>query len=300
VKTLKPAVQKVWRMPAVLNFTLGGMGSSLYIIGTFLNYIDDLNTGSVLFYKICSPILVVLGLYAVSKEAGRPSRARYLLRNVRRSWMSRETLAAYVFILSCFLDALFSTFLFSLLGLISGFAFLLSQAMIIYKARGLPAWNVGIIVPLFIISGIFSGSGIFMAVSVFFELTSHYLPLITLILLGISFFLWIGYLNHSDDSEFQFATQQLRKNKSNMLRRHALPVVLIAIFIITQEMNFIPFADFESYLLLLAGLMAVGAEFGIRKSIITQAGYYRQVTLYKKSNKKESNTNLELKSTLRN
>jgi len=280
--TLKPTLQRVWRLPAVLNFTLGGLGSGMYLIGTFWSYLDNLSTVTSYFYKINAPLLVLLGLFMVALEAGRPSRAWYLIRNWKKSWMSRETLAAIIFVISCFLEVIFPVYLFSLIGVTSGFIFLLSQGMIIYKSRGLPAWNNWVTVALFIVSGFYAGSGLLLSYSIFTDNPYLHFSYATLGFLIFGMILWPVYLNYSEDSQFRLATKKLRKVKQRMLIQvlgHALPGIVIANYIILQPKNL---TELTSYLAELAGVVTVFTAFGIRYSIIMKAGFYRQIALYRK------------------
>ncbi|RME43027.1 MAG: hypothetical protein D6791_16450, partial [Chloroflexi bacterium] len=111
MELIRPIKQTVWRWPAVAQFTLGGMGTGFYLLGLLIAARSggDMPESFVLaaVFKLLGPALAALGFLALTTEAGRPSRGHNLLRHLRRSWMSRETLAGAVFIPAAFLDWLF-------------------------------------------------------------------------------------------------------------------------------------------------------------------------------------------------
>ncbi|WP_138429436.1 DmsC/YnfH family molybdoenzyme membrane anchor subunit [Fodinibius saliphilus] len=283
--TLQPIHQNVWRLPAVLNFTLGGVGSGIYLVGTFLSCFQEFSTSTNLFYIVSAPLLIILGLFAVSQEAGRPSRAIYLMRNWKQSWMSRETLAAAIFIPSCFLEVIFSSIFFSLVGFISGLIFLISQGMIMYKSRGLPAWNIWLTPVLFVVSGFVAGSGLLLCFLTFSGNTSPYLAFTTLGFLLLDIILWYAYVNYTQDPAFRLATRHLRKAKYRFtipIVGHALPALVIVVEI--YRMLFHPefLTGITSYLAAFAALIPMYTAYKIRYGIVIKAGFYRKITLYRK------------------
>src|SRR5437868_4970889 len=96
--------QDVWTDRAVINFTFGASGAALYLLSTCAAVLEVNSASAIL--RLVSIALVAFGLLAVAAEAGRPIRARYLLTNLRRSWMSRESLAAVAFLMTSFLSLL--------------------------------------------------------------------------------------------------------------------------------------------------------------------------------------------------
>ena len=142
--------QEAWHWPAVINFTLGGAGAGLYIVASIVG--NPTHRG-------LAAMLVVAGFAVVALEAGRPLRAHHLWRNLRQSWMSREVLAAMIFISVSLLDSYRPSAVLATVSAASATALLLCHGFILYRARALPAWNVPIMPVLFITSGLAAGAG---------------------------------------------------------------------------------------------------------------------------------------------
>lgn len=226
---------------------------------------------------------VVLGLIFVSIEAGRPLKARYLLKNLRRSWMSRETLVIYIFVASCMLDILFSLEVFELTGLFAAALLLLTHGMIIYNSRGLPAWNVWVAVPVIIVSALVSGNAVLLILMDSQAPINIYFLIFTFCSMLLSSIFWIMYLYHSrNDPEFQFATKSLRRPVSMIIITgfgHIFPAVLILIII--YLVYFKNIAGSLGVITVITGVLAILGAFGVRYGIIRHAGYFRRIHLTK-------------------
>jgi DMSO reductase anchor subunit len=155
---------EVWGWQAFVNFTLGGMATGFYILIIAIDFILG-DTPALLHsntLKLIPPILVALGFLAVATEAGQPARGLYLIRNLRSSWMSRETVAGALFISATAADCFLPHIGLRILAIAAASGFLLSQGFIVYRACALPAWNVPII-PVYFISSSFSmGFGLWL------------------------------------------------------------------------------------------------------------------------------------------
>src|SRR5574341_607336 len=111
MQLIKPQLQKVWKWPAATNFTTGGIGAGFYLVGLVLGLPRDqdwlapflagqawlLPAVWAALFKLVGPAFVGAGFIALTTEAGRPQRGINLFRHLRRSWMSRETLAFVIF-----------------------------------------------------------------------------------------------------------------------------------------------------------------------------------------------------------
>src|SRR5436309_7836344 len=97
---IKRNQQNVWTGRAVINFALGGTGAALYVLSGWLRFYNYSSSAPItrITLPLISIAFVACGLLAVASETGRPLRARYLLTNIRRSWMARESLAAMIFL----------------------------------------------------------------------------------------------------------------------------------------------------------------------------------------------------------
>jgi phenylacetyl-CoA:acceptor oxidoreductase subunit 2 len=109
---------------------------------------------------LLGPLLVAVGLLAVGAEAGRPLRGLNVFRNLRRSWMSRESACAIVFMLLAVLDTLLwrSPWVQGAAAL-AGLGVAFSQGMVLLKAKGVPAWSVPPMPSHFLASALAAGAG---------------------------------------------------------------------------------------------------------------------------------------------
>ena len=147
--------QRVWEWLALGNFLLGGAGGGLYIVALPVQA-SGLNLLSQL-----SAALVVAGLLCVMAEAGRPSRAVGVVRNIKTSWMSREALFASGFILFTALDTLIlPSMTLKTLAWASALGYVVCQSFMPAAAKKIPAWNTPATAPLFIALSIAAGAGI--------------------------------------------------------------------------------------------------------------------------------------------
>ncbi len=161
---LAPAPQAVWGALAVVNFTCGGAGAGavLAILATAL--VAPVSGGAVRGVEVIGLLLAAIGLAAVGAEAGRPRRGLNVFRHLRRSWMSREALAAAAFGALIGLDVVVPGPWTRGLGAAAGFVFMLSQGFILFAAKGVPAWTTWEIPLVFVTSGLAKGIGLALLV----------------------------------------------------------------------------------------------------------------------------------------
>ncbi|MDQ7029704.1 MAG: DmsC/YnfH family molybdoenzyme membrane anchor subunit [Ardenticatenia bacterium] len=231
MELIPPKKQTVWRWPAVVNFSLGGMGAGLYLWGLLWSWFQgELPTPFV--FKVGGPLLVALGLLSLTHEAGRPLRGYNLWRHVRRSWMSREAVAAGVFIPLAVLDWLLPTPLLQGVAGLAALFFMAAQGFIPYRGRAVTAWHVSHVPVLFVTSGPMTGFGL---VAVLAAAGGFGVP-VWLWWTGVFFVLanlgvWLHYLQRPDE-EFQRAVTALRRPAAMLWVvgvGHLLPFVLLAV-----------------------------------------------------------------------
>lgn len=198
IEISKPARQRAWGWPAVINFFLGGAGAGLFL---FVVVVEFFSSGpsavskKISFALLCSS-LVVLGFIALATEAGRPHKAVYLLRKLRHVWLSRETLFALVFVGTALLDGFQGWIGLRVIAILSALALLTSQGLIFYQVRAIESWRVSAIPPFFVSSGFASGSGAFLLI----ESTGPIPPvantmIIAVIGIAVNLSIWLVYLS---------------------------------------------------------------------------------------------------------
>ncbi len=175
-----PKLQHSWHNLAVANFFSGPAGTGLYLLATLQQWLmgtpnpgfrlaDALVSWSQFDWSrvsmqqwtgLVGPLLVIAGLLSVAAEAGKPMRGLNVFRNIGRSWMSRESMFAMMFVILAAADAIlwYSPVMQSVAAL-AGLGVTISQGLILSKAKGVPAWNVPIMPLYFFTSGLVAGAG---------------------------------------------------------------------------------------------------------------------------------------------
>jgi len=156
---VEPVHQKHWDRKAAGNFICGGTGSGLFAVAA---------AAALLGVPARAPMLagaglVALGLFLVLLKIGRPWRALNVLRQPRRSWMAREAWVTMPFFLLAALALWRPEGPLALAAGVVALAFLSCQAMILFGAKGIPAWREPRIVPLIMVTGLTEGGGLFLA-----------------------------------------------------------------------------------------------------------------------------------------
>ncbi len=161
---LPPIPQVVWGRLAVVNFTCGGAGAGAVLGILAVSLVAPVSRQAVQLLEIIGLLLAGGGLAAVGAEAGRPLRGYNVFRGLRRSWMSREALAAAAFGTLIGLDVVLPGPWQRGLGAAAAFAFMLSQGFILFTAKGVPAWATWEVPLVFATSGLATGLGVVLVV----------------------------------------------------------------------------------------------------------------------------------------
>lgn len=278
MEMIRSSKQKSWGWPAVANFALGGMATSFYLLSSLLFLLSDGATISQrATFKLVAPVLTGLGLLALVVEAGHPWRGRYLLKHLRHSWMSRESLAAAFFIPAALLDWLWPHTALWALAAVAALFFVISQAFIMYASRGVITWNVSAILPLFLAVSFATGSGLILLTGWGTPGTATSTPAVAgLICATASLITWLTYLYGAHAPAFHTATRSLRRTGSLVVSvglGHLLPISCLVLALASQ-----PADDVNLWTFLAGGGLIVG---GLRQKagIILDAGYLRAVVL---------------------
>jgi len=153
-----PWRQLHWDARAAGNFIGGGAGSGLLVFAA-LSGAEGPALSALVFAGLA---LVGLGLVCVWLEIGRPLRALHVFLNPRTSWMTREACAAALLFplgLALILGARGLVWPLAALALV----FVYCQGRMLMAARGIPAWREPLVAPLFVVTGLVEGGGLFFA-----------------------------------------------------------------------------------------------------------------------------------------
>lgn len=282
--------QHSWHGLAVSNFFCGPAGAGLYLLGALWGWLLGGNVpvlrwdalapswagllrGSLTVPQwagLLGPLLVGIGLLSVAAEAGRPLRGFNVLRNVRRSWMSRESAFALAFIALGGLNALlWASPAVQALAAAAGLGLVFSQGKILARAKGVPAWNVPVMPGLFVSSALLTGSGALVLVAAAAGgLAAARAPLawLTLAVAAVDLGVWAAYLGRKSPSRtFTESVRRLRRGGAawgNLGLGHAAPALLAALSL---------FAD-AAWPLFLAALAALAGGWLAKRALIQHAG----------------------------
>jgi formate-dependent nitrite reductase membrane component NrfD len=272
-------MQDTWSWPAVMVFTLAGIGSGLYLSSSLLTILRGGLTSFLdmpVSYGLFACVIVIFGFLFVIMEAGRPLRGGLVVFNVQHSWLSREILALVAFVLPAFIDHFLPSWPLRVLSLAGAFMLILCQGFIVYNSRGVTAWNMPAIPILFIFSGFSSGCGVLLvAIRSFFQW--EILIITTLISVGLNLIVWAFYLYWKRDTAFRISTRKLRHPVTlfiNMGIGQLLPfLLLLFIFWFREGM------EFKETIMIISGIALILASLIQKSSIILIGGYTRGIVL---------------------
>ena len=261
-RAAEPALQQQWDWKAAANFMCGGLGSGLFVVTA----VADLR------YEGFDPLgwlalgIIAFGLSVLLLKIGKPLRFINVLRQPRRSWMAREAwIAGGMFPLAAFglwTDSSRVVMAAALLAL----GFLVSQAIIIYAAKGIPAWRNALIVPLVVATGLTEGTGLFLigaAQSSALAVAAAGMGI--LVLLRGAF--WHAYLAalRKEGAPSRALLELQAFNPWLLIGGMVLPLVLItAGYVVPQAA-----VAFDT----VAGLCAAGAGAAFKFILVTRAGF---------------------------
>lgn len=206
---LIPAMrQRVWGVPAVLNFALGGLGAGFYAAAALTAGLGS--SAAVALASWLAPVLVGAGFVAVATEAGRPLRGPRVLARVRSSWMSRELVLGGAFAALALAEWVAPSAALRALAVAAGLAVAGAQGAILRRARAVIAWDVPVMPLVFIASALVSGAGLLLVMEPLLGIRGTYALRGTLTLLPLAFVGWLMYLAWSPAPAFVRATRALR------------------------------------------------------------------------------------------
>jgi phenylacetyl-CoA:acceptor oxidoreductase subunit 2 len=217
---------------------------------------------------------MAVGLFCVFLKIGRQARFWRAALRPQTSWMTRELYAVAVFYPALAWVLAGGGAMAQGLVALSAVAFLGCQAMILVRARGIPAWRAPLIPRMIAASGMAEGGG---ALLVLLALAGTVLPgalavkLIVLVL--VNTVLWWRYRSRaSAEGIGPLARQAIGLlNRPVHLIGHGLPLLAIIAALI------VPAAS--EGLMLVAGLALVAGGFLWKFGVIVQAGYQQGFAL---------------------
>jgi phenylacetyl-CoA:acceptor oxidoreductase subunit 2 len=218
--------------------------------------------------------LVGLGLLCVWLEIGRPLRALHVFLNPRTSWMSREAFVGLV-LFPAGLAALLGVAGWSWITAALAMVFLYCQSQMLPAARGIPAWRSGLMSPLFILTALCEGFGIFLLLGLFHARTSNAVLLLFLVLLVLRLLVWTRYRGSVDES------LAARSRSALNLATYRLRIVGAAVPVAALAAGWLLGGPSQALLNALAGACAAWAGATIKYTLVTRASFNQGFALKK-------------------
>lgn len=260
------ARQTFWDYRAAMNFTLGGMSSGLVVMATIAHFVSGLSSEALLYLNVAAGAGMGIGLFFVFMEIGKKMRFWRALMRPQSSWMTRETYAVAVFYPALLADLIWPGPVLHLVVALSALAFLYCQARILHAAKGIPAWRVGLIPTMLLLTGLLEGVGLLGIASGLapwrFEASMAFISTWGALLALANMLIWQRYFAFAKrDGVPPLARAELQKlTPALRLIGHITPLVLFALA-----------TAFSESLLAIAGVAAVAGGVMWKFTVITRA-----------------------------
>ena len=266
--------QRLWGWPAVVNFTLGGMGAGLYVTAVLAAGLG--RPPAVAWATWIAPLLVLAGFAAVAGEAGRPLRGPRVLWKVRTSWMSRELWLGGAFVLFAGADIAFPLRIHRAQALVAAALFAVAQGFILRRARGVAAWNVPSMPWLFALSALVSGGGLYLLLEALAgRAISGSVALACIAILVVAFQAGRAWVATAAGQAFRDATAAFRDGsigRAIVGIGLALPAAALAVALVAPATVTAPAGA-------LAGLGMITGQVCFKAGLILRAGLLRPITV---------------------
>ena len=263
---VEPWHQKHWDWKAAANFLCGGAGAGLFAASAFAG----LNGLPVAAPALAALALVATGLFLLMFKLGRPLRFLYVLRQPKRSWMTREAWVVFVW----FPFALFALWTrhppFLLPAAMLALLFLFCQGMILEQSKGIPAWRNPRVIPLILATGLAEGCGLFLLLAMCLPalaVAAKPMAIALIVLAAARLWAWWRYLGALESDGAPTRTLEIFTacRVWFFAAGHLLPLALVVLGPI------LPAAD--AALFALAGLSVFATGWAIKFILITRAAY---------------------------
>jgi DMSO reductase anchor subunit len=269
---LFPAVpQRLWRGPAVINFTAGGLGAGVYVAAVVAA--AGHATPALLIASVLGPALVLLGFAAVAAEAGRPLRGLRVLARPHASWMSRELWLGGAFAVLAPAVWTWDHRLAPVAAALA-LAFAGAQGAILRAACAVPAWNHRIVPLVFLTSALASGTAALVVVQAWLGDVAPPLLGGLLGLVAAHATVWWTYLATAPDATARESLAPLAGARGVALVAGGgtlIPVLLVGLALMLPAHGRLLAAG--------AGALAVLAHAGAKATLVRQAGRLRPITI---------------------
>ena len=187
-------LQKFWDWRAAMNWCFGGVSSGFAVLsglGAAFGLIDPARLP--MLFTIAAALMAI-GLFFVFLKIGRQLRFWRAIARPQTSWMTRELYAVAVFYPAVFLMMIgWGNAAIAAIATIAAGAFLVCQAKILHRARGIPAWRVPLMPAMIVATGLAEGFGALLVFAV--AASGLVITLVGVILAALNAWLWRSYVS---------------------------------------------------------------------------------------------------------
>ena len=259
-----PWQQTQWDWRAAANFVCGGAGGGLIVVAALAGA-----EGLVLAVLLLGGLaLVGTGLVCVWLEIGRPLRALHVFFNPRTSWMTREGFVALM-LMPVALAAAVGLPGLEWLAAVLALSFVYCQGRILQGAKGIPAWREPLLVPLFVLTGLAEGGGLWLLAQPVHAAVQPLLLALVGALVLARLLVWLAYRRRLATRAALHALAALDgAGRWLQVAGSWLPLVLLAI-VASGLIGGALAAPF----LVVAGFLAAAAGVWFKFTLITRAGF---------------------------
>jgi len=272
--------QTWWDYKAAMNFGLGGLAAGLAVVAWLAYLAAGLPATSLGGAYVVAAALMAVGLFFVLLKIKRRLRALKVLRRPQSSWMTRETYCVAVFYPAVLADLVWPHPVLHALVAAAAAGFLVSQALILQRAKGIPAWRVALMPWMLVATALLEGTGLLalgLAATGTTTLLAQTAALTGAVLTLVNAGLWYRYRTTAKANGIPPLSRRQIDAVTPLLHvvGHALPLLLFAAAWLAGG------GGLSHLALAVGGIFAVSGGLGWKLRIITQAGYFQGFALPK-------------------
>jgi phenylacetyl-CoA:acceptor oxidoreductase subunit 1 len=278
VNPLVGPLQTFWDWRAAMNWCFGGVSSGLVVVALLAALRGLVNPVRLPWIDAGAAVLMGIGLFFVFLKIGRKLRFWRAVSRPQTSWMTRELYVVAIFYPAVLASLLWGGFAIYAVAALAALGFLVCQAMILYKARGIPAWRAPLMPWMIVATGLLEGFGLLLAIGTFVPGTlasGGMLAAAGLVLIAINAALWVAYRSTARARGIGPLARAAIAEVSLPLHivGHALPAVLLAIAAMASDM--------PRGLMGAAGVALIAGGAFWKFSIVVRASYQQGFALAK-------------------
>ena len=266
------SVQTLWDWRAAMNWIFGGISSGMATIASLAALAGIVSADRLPAILLVAALLMATGLFFVFLKIGRKLRFWRAVSRPQTSWMTREIYAVAAFYASVLADLIWPSAAVSMLAGFFAFVFLLCQAKILHRARGISAWRVALVPWMIIASGLLEGLGLLMLILLWIfghRALSPVLALAGLVVIALNAVLWAAYRASAARNGIVPLSRRVidRISLPLHLTGHAFPAAMFALALARPDISLV---------CLTAGSIAALAGGALWKFMLIVRGGYHQ------------------------